>query len=119
MSYAQYWSRIVGQLLLKSRQNKSVTIEEISAASYILADDVVGALIAMGSGGSDEQLYGKEKGKARRKDGSVVIDKVMVRKWLLENGIDLEKEVIDLEAFVDRDDGELESDEDEGAEGGD
>jgi len=113
-SYAQYWSRIVGQLLLKSRQNKPTSVEEISAASFILADDVVGALIAMGLGGTDDQLHAKDKGKGKRKDGSVVVDKVMVRKWLLENGIDIEKEVIDIEAFVDRADAE--SDEEEGEE---
>jgi histone acetyltransferase HTATIP len=115
-SYAQYWSRTIGQLLLKSRQNKPITVAEISAASHILADDVVGALIAMGLGGGDEQLQEKEKGKGRRKDGSVVVDKVSVRKWLLEQGIDMEREVIDIEAFVDRSDEPFESDEDEGEE---
>jgi len=96
-SYAVYWGRAVGKLLLQSKANRAVNVGDISAGTGVLEEDVLGTLLAMGLG-SEGSKQGKDKGK--RKDGSVVVDKVMVRKWLADKGIDVEREVIDSEAFV-------------------
>lgn len=78
-SYAIYWCRTIGKLLLARPQNKPVSVKEISKRTYMIPEDVIAVLVQMGFGGGQ---LGKEKGK--RKDGSVTVDKAAVRKWLAE-----------------------------------
>lgn len=90
-SYAIYWGRVMGKMLLEKPSSKAVDVKEIAKATCMVTEDVIGTLLEMGAG---------EGGKGKRKDGSVAIDKVDVRKWLKAKGIDIGKDVIDHGGFV-------------------
>jgi hypothetical protein len=98
-SYAVYWCRTVGRLLLKRPRNNAISVRDISEATCMIEEDVMGALAQMGVGTVMTGL---------KKDGSAIVDKAIVRQWLKDKRIDTTKEVIDPDGFV-----EL-SEEDEG-----
>jgi len=90
-SYAVYWGRVVGKMLLERPNNKAVDVKEIAKATCMVTEDVIGTLLEMGLA---------EGGSGKRKDGSVVVDKVVIRKWLEGRRIDVAKDVIDSDGFV-------------------
>jgi len=106
-SYAIYWGRVVAKMILEKPSNKAVDVKEIVKATCMVTEDVIGALLDMGV---------VEGGTGKRKDGSVVVDKVVVRKWLDGRGIDVAKDVIDPDGFMEwseKGDSDGEEDEDE------
>ena len=98
--YIVFWCGEVVRYLLKTGLKKTVTVKEISDATWILQEDVVAAL---------KEMDVLEKRKTA--SGSVVVNKSRIRDWGEKHGVN-EKPLIDVEAFVEGD----EVDEDEAEE---
>lgn len=99
--YIVFWCGEVVRYILNAPLKKTVTIKDISDETWILQEDVVAAL---------KEMDVVEKRKTA--SGNIVINKSKVKAWAEKHGVS-EKPLIDVEAFVDEDEGEYEDEEDE------
>nr|POF07689.1 histone acetyltransferase tip60 like [Quercus suber] len=95
--YLAFWCGEVCRYLLACSSKRTITVEDISEALYVIKEDVVMALKEM-------DCYETRKTGA----GSVVVNKSKVKEWAIEHGVS-EKPVINVAAFVE--DQEREDDE--------
>jgi len=96
--YISFWSAEVCRYLLSRPPKSAVMVETISDETYILQDDVVAALKEM------DVIESRETS-----DGSVIVDKTKLKTWAIQHGVQ-EEPVIDIEAFVDQEEGEEDED---------
>lgn len=88
MGYLKFWQARVASAILAVKSKTALSVEEVAEACWMLAEDVVSAIEAMGVLG------------ARRADGSFVVSKGRVREWVALNKVDLTPPV-DEEGFAD------------------
>ncbi|KAI4091814.1 MAG: hypothetical protein LQ344_003918 [Seirophora lacunosa] len=88
MGYLKFWQARVASAILAVKSKTALSVDEVAEACWMLAEDVVSAIEAMGVLG------------ARRADGSFVVSKGRVREWVALNKVDLTPPV-DEEGFAD------------------
>lgn len=99
--YVSFWCSEVARYILASSNKRTVTIKEVSDETWILPEDVVAAL---------KEMDVVEKRKTA--SGSVVVNKSKVRVWAEKSGLSMSP-VIDVDAFVDAEEEELEEDDED------
>ncbi|KAK5115731.1 hypothetical protein LTR62_000820 [Meristemomyces frigidus] len=98
--YLNYWCGEVSRCLMKAPLKRTMTVKEISEATYIQLEDVVAALKEM------DVLEQRKTG-----GGSIVVDKSKLRAWIERFEVEREA-LVDKDAFVENSEDEEESEED-------
>ncbi|KAK7513051.1 acyl-CoA N-acyltransferase [Phyllosticta citriasiana] len=91
--YTAYWSATIARVVLAVPGKGTLTLRDLSDATYILIEDIVATLKSMAV---LEHRPGGKKGAA---DDEAVLNKAKLRRWALEHGISLVPPV-DPAAFV-------------------
>ncbi len=97
--YLWFWSGEVARCIMGMPGKRTMGVKEISDATWILPDDVVGAL---------KEMNVVETRKTA--SGNVVVSKSKVKAWVEKHGVSLVP-LIDVEAFVDAEEEEEEEEE--------
>lgn len=87
--YMRFWEARVARAILELKSKQTLSVGEISEASWVLPEDVVGTLKDMG-------LLTASK----RADGAAVISKARLRESILKKGLDVTPPVSE-EGFLD------------------
>lgn len=97
--YLWFWSGEAARCIMGMPGKRTMGVKEISDATWILPDDVVGAL---------KEMNVVETRKTA--SGNVVVSKSKVKAWVEKHGVSLVP-LIDVEAFVDAEEEEEEEEE--------
>lgn len=97
--YLWFWSGEVARCILGMPGKRIVGVKEVSDATWILPEDVVGAL---------KEMNVVETRKTA--SGNVVVSKGKVKAWVEKHGVSIVP-LIDIEAFVDAEEEEEEEEE--------
>ncbi|KAF2147164.1 uncharacterized protein K452DRAFT_217636 [Aplosporella prunicola CBS 121167] len=76
--YVAYWSATIARHILGCPAKKTLTLRDISDATYIMLEDIVATLKEM------HVLEHRKKGTA-----DAVVNKAQVRRWVLENNVSM------------------------------
>ncbi|KAB2569684.1 Males-absent on the first protein [Lasiodiplodia theobromae] len=84
--YTAYWSATIARYILSVPMKRNVTLRDVSAATYILLEDIVTTLKEMKV---LEHRPNTNKKSNSAPDEVPVLNKAKVRRWALENGVGL------------------------------
>jgi len=87
-AYIAYWSVEIARFFLSSGVKKTVSVKEISDATWILPDDIVSALREM-------DVFESRKTAS----GSALVYKSKVKAWIQKHGVS-EQPIVDAAAFL-------------------
>lgn len=87
--YMRFWEARVARAILELKSKQTLSVGEISEASWVLPEDVVGTLKDMGV-----------LTASKRADGAAVISKARLRESILKKGLDVTPPVSE-EGFLD------------------
>ncbi|KAK3075394.1 SAS complex subunit [Teratosphaeriaceae sp. CCFEE 6253] len=86
--YLGYWCGEVYRFLMDVPEDENVTVGDVSAATYIMQEDIVAALAVM-----------KVANRQKMDDGSVEVNKTKLRAWAGAHGVGQEP-LVDADAFI-------------------
>ncbi|KAL6707835.1 SAS complex subunit [Coniothyrium glycines] len=89
IAYTHYWSATLARAILALPAKKTLSVNDLVEATYIVADDTIATLKAM------DVLEQKQRGGAK-----AVINKAKVKAWAEKWRVDLKQGPVDPEAFV-------------------
>ncbi|OMP85049.1 Histone acetyltransferase Tip60 [Diplodia seriata] len=84
--YTAYWSATIARYILSVPVKRTVTLRDVSDATYILLEDIVATLREMKV---LEHRPNTNKKSSSAPDEVPVLNKAKVRRWALENGVGL------------------------------
>ena len=91
-AYVQYWAGTICRHILSVPKSRPMSVQSISEATYIVAEDVMATLKEMG-------ILGRRDGMASKKKGSgLCVDRNAVREYMARHRINVKEPVVE-EAF--------------------
>ncbi|KAL9602948.1 MAG: hypothetical protein Q9219_001473 [cf. Caloplaca sp. 3 TL-2023] len=88
IGYLKFWEARVANVILTVKNKTTLSVEEIAEACWMVAEDVITTLKEM-----------DVLGTGKKKNGTLMVNKAMVREWVASNRVDLATPV-DVKGFA-------------------